>query len=318
MKHNTFTTLALLLAAGTAAPFAAAQEYPTQPVTLIVNFPPGGITDLAARALANAMSAELKQNVVVQNKGGAGGAIGLAAIAAAPKNGYTVGFSPAAALTTLPQIRTVPYRIDSVDYICRAFDEPVYMLVTPQSRFKTAKALVDFAKANPEKVDFATVGAGSLPHLAALDFANAAGVKMTHIPYQGEGPAVTDLLGGHVDVYFGTSAVATAQNLRRLAVAAPKRVPASPDTPTLTELGYPVVRSIMGGLIAPSGIDQATRRTLENACAAASRTPQYRGTMEQLKVAWAYSEGAEFKSLILAESARNRLVLREAKLLGGK
>lgn len=309
-------SLNLLIAAGLlAAAQATAQTYPNQPVTVIVNFPPGGITDLAGRALAQAMSERLKQPVVVQNRGGAGGAIGVGAIASAPKNGYTTGFVAVAALTTLPQMRAVPYQVDSLEYICRAFEEPVYLLVAPDSRFKTAKALVDFAKANPGKVNYATVGAGSLPHLAALDFTNKSEVQMAHIPYQGEGPAVTDLLGRHVDVYFGTSAVAATHNLRRLGVAAERRVAASPDTPTLKEQGYPVVRSVMGGLIAPEGLPPPVRATLESACAEAVKSPQYKEALTNLKVGWAYSDGAEFKSLVLADTARNRIVLREANLL---
>ncbi len=311
------TTAALAIAAlAMAGPLpAAAQAFPAQPITLMVNFPPAGMTDLAGRALAAAMSQNLKQTVIVQNKPGAGGAIGAAAVAAAPRDGYSVGFIAAAALTTLPQMRAVPYRVDSLDYICRTFDAPVYMLVAPESKFKSAKALIDFAKANPGKINYATVGPGSLPHLAALDFAANAGIQLAHIPYQGESPAVNDLLGGHVDLYFGTSAVATTHNLRRLGVAATKRLEESPGTPTLTELGYPVVWSVMGGVIAPTGIEPQVRAVLESACADAVKTTQYRTALSQLKVAWAYSDGAEFKSLVLADSARNRLILKASDLL---
>ena len=297
------------------ATMVGAQTFPTQPVTMLVNFPPGGLTDLMGRSLAQAMSESLKQPVVVQNKSGAGGAIGVSSVAMAPKTGYTTGFIAVAALTTLPQMREVGYRIDSLDYVCRTFDEPVYLLVAPESPFHSAKALIDFAKKHPGKLNYATVGGGSLPHLAALDFTAKANIDMAHIPYQGEAPAVTALLGKQVEVYFGTSAVAATHQLRRLAVAADKRVDSSPNTPTLTELGFPVIRSISGGIIAPEGTDAAARNTLESACAQAVKAPQYLATLKTLQVHGAYASGADFKSGVLAEAARNRLVLRDANLL---
>jgi len=303
------TTIALSAAA------VNAQTFPTQPVNLVVNFPPGGLTDLMGRSLAQAMTESLKQPVVVQNKGGAGGAIGVSHVAMAAKSGYTTGFIAVAALTTLPQMREVNYSIDSLDYVCRTFDEPVYLLVAPESPFLSAKALIDYAKAHPNKLNYATVGPGSLPHLAALDFTDKAQIDMAHIPYQGEAPAVTALLGKQVEVYFGTNAVATNHKLRRLAVAADKRSASLPDTPTLTELGYPVLRSISGGIVAPEGTDPAARNTLEAACAQAVNAPQYQATLNKMGVHGAYASGDDFKANVLAEAARNRLVLREAQLL---
>ncbi len=300
------------------AVFAAtsnAQTFPNQPVNLVVNFPPGGLTDLMGRSLAQAMAESLKQPVVVQNKAGAGGSIGVSYVAMAPKAGHTTGFIAVAALTTLPQMREVNYRIDSLDYICRTFDEPVYLLVAPDSPFQSVKEVIDYAKKHPNKLNYATVGPGSLPHLAALDFTDKAQIDMAHIPYQGEAPAVTGLLGKQVQVYFGTNAVATNQKLRRLAVAANKRSESSPTTPTLAELGYPVIRSISGGIVAPEGTDPAARNTLEAACAQAVKAPQYQATLKTIGVQGAFASGEDFKASVLAESARNRLVLKEAQLL---
>lgn len=312
------TTLLAATVAAIVPIVAAAQAFPSRPVVMIVNFPPGGLTDMAGRALAQVMGEKLGQTMVVQNRGGAGGSIGVTAIASTTNDGYGVGFIAVAALTTLPQMRPVSYRVDSLEYICRTFDEPVYLLVGPRSRFQTVKDLVQAAKADPDKLNYATVGGGSLPHLAALDFANSAAVKMTHIPYQGEGPAVTDLLGGQVDMYFGTSAAAAQYGLRRLGVAAQQRVPVSPETPTLTEMGYAVNRSISGGVVAPEGLDPEAKKVLQKACAEAVEVPAYKEALARLKVTWAYSDGPEFKDRILAEMARNRVVLREAKLLLGQ
>jgi len=312
MRPIRLTALAVLAGLSLSA---AAQTYPARPISMIVNFPPGGATDLAARALSAAMGPTLNQPIVIENRAGAGGSIGVGVINAAPKDGYHIGFIAVAALTTLPQIRKVPYQIDSVDYICQAFDLPVFMLSTQESRFKSVRELVSYAKTNPGKVNYATVGPGSLPHMAAMDFARKAEVELTHIPFQGEAPAVTNLLGGHVDLYFGTNAVATTHNLRRLSVATDKRVPEALDTPTLKELGYPVSWSIKGGVILPVGVDVRARQALEQACKTAVAGPQYRSVMQQMKMNVAYASGEDFKSAVLAESGKNRVLLREAGLL---
>lgn len=310
----TFRTLALATLASLSAA-ALAQTYPDKPVILIVNFPPGGATDLAGRALGAAMSPLLKQSVVIENKGGAGGSIGVGAVAASAPDGYHVGFISVAALTTVPQMRKVPYSIDSIDYVCQASNAPIFMLVTQSSRFKSTQELISFAKINPGKVNYATVGPGSLPHMAALDFSRKANIEMNHIPFQGEAPAVTNLLGGHVDIYFGTNAVASTHNLRRLGVAADARVQESPDTPTLRELGYDVNWSVMAGVIAPSSMNSQARDILEDACKTAVNTPVYRNAMTQLNLTRAYASGADFKQKLLAESGKNRVLLREAGLL---
>jgi len=314
--HNMAKVLSLLAMATAAVhPPAQADTYPHQPITLIVNFPPGGATDLTARALGQAMTESLKQPMVVENRAGAGGAIGIGAISSAKPDGYHVGFVSVAGLTTLPQMRRVPYSMDSVTYLCRAYDAPVFMLVTQGSEFKTAKALVAYAKQNPGRLNYATVGPGSLPHLAALDFTAAAGVDIRHIPYQGEAPAITDVLGGHVDLYFGTNAVATAHNLRRLAVAADARQNEAPDTPTLAELGYPVHRSIGGGLIAPAGLDGQARRTLGQACKTAVHSQGFKQALGNLRLNPAYLDGDDFKRELQAEASGNRKLLEREGLL---
>ncbi len=292
-----------------------AQSYPAQPITMVVSFAPGGATDIVARAMAHEMSQDLKQTVVVVNRAGAGGSIGTGAIASAHPNGYTIGLISVASLTILPHMQAVPYNFASFDYLCRAYDIPVFVLVTPDSRFKTLKDLVDYARDNPNKLNYATVGPGSLPNMAALDLSRAANIRMNHIPYKGEGPAVTDLLGKHVDVYFGTNAVATSHNLRRLGVASEARNEESPDTPTLAEAGYKVVWSIMGGMLAPKGLDPNIRATLQKSCAKASNTPAYKTALENLKVRPLYADGANFQKLLVAESTINHQLLKSAGLL---
>ncbi|MBO1113839.1 tripartite tricarboxylate transporter substrate binding protein [Bordetella petrii] len=305
----------LAIAAAAVHPQAQADAYPRQPINLIVNFPPGGATDLTARALGQAMTESLKQPVIIENRAGAGGAIGIGAISSARPDGYHVGFVSVAGLTTLPQMRRVPYSMETVTYLCRAYDAPVFMLVTQDSKFKSAQELVAYAKGNPGRLNYATVGPGSLPHLAALDFAAAAKIDISHIPYQGEAPAITDLLGGHVDLYFGTNAVATAHNLRRLAVAAEARQDDAPDTPTLAELGYPVRRSIGGGLIAPAGLDSQAEQALGQACKTAVLSQGFKQALGSLKLVPAYLDGAAFKRELQAEAGGNRKLLEREGLL---
>jgi tripartite-type tricarboxylate transporter receptor subunit TctC len=318
MSVRPFTALVAALAVALClAASVHAQDYPAQPVTVTVNFPPAGVTDLVARALGAAMAPLLRQPVIVENRGGASGAIGVAAVANAPRDGYHLGFLSIAALTALPQMRTVPYHIDSLAYICRAFEAPVFLLVAPGSRFHDARSVIAYAKANPGRLNYATVGPGSLPHLAALDFAAKAGIALTHIPYQGEAPAVTDLLGGHVDLYFGTSAVASTHRLRRLGVAADTRSDDAKDVPTLAELGYPVSWSVVGGVIAPAGIDAKAQQTLEQGCAQAVKAPAYRSALAQLQLVSAYASGADFKNQVLREAGMDRVILRGAGLLQG-
>lgn len=294
---------------------AMAQAWPNQPVSMIVSFPPGGVTDLVGRALATEMSKSLSQQVVVVNRGGAAGTIGANAIAQAPTNGYTFGFIVSAALTVVPHLQSVPYQLDSFQYLCRAFDIPVYALVTADSRFKTMRELIAWAKANPGKLNYASVGQGSLPHMAALDLQRAAGIKMNHVPYKGEGPAVVDLLGKHVDMLFGTNAVASTHNLRRLAVAADKRSPDLPDVPALADLGYNVSWSIVGGAVAPKNIDAAAKAGLEKACATATASPAYRQALENMKVVPLYADGQSYQAQLIRDAGRNRVLIRDSGLL---
>ena len=287
-----------------------------QPITMIVSFPPGGLTDLVGRALAQEMSKALKESVVVVNRAGASGVIGLQAIASSPPNGLNFGFIVSAGLTVVPHLQSVPYSLDSFDYLCRAFDVPVYLLVTGDSRFKTLRELVAYAKANPGKVNYATVGQGSLPHMAALDLERAAGIRMNHVPYKGEGPAVIDLLGKHVDMLFGTNASASTHNLRRLAAASETRNSESPEVPTMTELGYPVVWSIVGGAIAPKGMNPTARARLADGCAAAASTPEYKQMLDKLKVVPKFASGEAYYAQLIKDAGRNRVLLKEAGLVG--
>ena len=313
MRKPAFVAAMACMAVAAATP-ALGQPYPSRPIDMIVSFPAGGMTDTVSRVLANEMSKTLGQPIVIMNRGGAGGTIGTAAIAHSSNDGYTIGSIADAALTTLPHLQKVPYTLKSFDYVCRIFSVPVLMVVRPDSPFNSLQDLIQYAKAHPGQLNFATVGPGTLPHLAALDFMKQAGISMTHIPYKGEGQAVIDLLGKHVDVYFGTSAVASAHHLKQLAVAADSRATEAPGTPTFTELGYKVVWSIMGGLIAPKGLNPAAKTAIESACADGMKTPHYLATLKTLQAGPEYLSGDDFRKLMVAEYAKSKVLLKNTKL----
>lgn len=293
---------------------SVAGTYPDRAIDMIVSFPAGGITDTIARVLAGEMSTELGQTLVPMNKTGASGTIGTSAIARAPKDGYNLGFIASAALTTVPHIQDVAYSPESFDYICRAFSVPVLLLAAPDSPFNSVADVIDYAKSNPGKLNYATPGSGSIPHLAALEFLQDANIKMTHIPYKGEGPSVMALLGKQVDLYYGTIAAATAHNLKKLAAASATRMTQAPGTPTFTELGYKVDWSVMGGLIAPKGISDAARKTLGDTCAQAVKQPRYASSLKSLQVTSAYLPGDDFHAIIDNEYAKSKLLMKNAGL----
>lgn len=313
IRKLAFSVAATCVAIAAAAPVMG-KSYPSKPIEMIVSFPAGGMTDTVSRVLADEMSKTLGQTIVIINRGGAGGIIGVGAIARSPNDGYTIGSIADAALTTLPNIQEVPYNLESFDYLCRTFSVPVLMVVNPSSRFDSLQELIVYAKEHPDKLNFATVGPGSLPHLAALDFLKKAGVSMGHVPYKGEGQAVIDLLGDRVDVYFGTSAAASKHNLKQLAIANNTRTTEAPDTPTFTELGYDVVWSIMGGLIAPKGINPAAAAAVENACVEGMKTPRYLSVLKTMQAGPEHLSSDDFKKTIVAANAKSKVLLKDVNL----
>ncbi len=302
-------TAGSLLAITLAPSVQAEATYPSQPLTMLVSFPPGGATDMVARAMAMELGKELGQSVVVMNRAGAGGSVGAAAIADANPDGNTFGLISVAALTILPNMQDVNYSMSDYQFICQAYDIPVVVVVAPDSPFQTLSDLLAHAKANPGELNYATVGPGSLPNMAALDWMRSAGIEMNHVPYKGEGPAVADLLGGHVDLYLGTNAAATRSGLRRLAVASAERPADMPDVPTLRELGYDVTWSIIGGMLAPAAIRDEHRQRLEQACEHAASTDSYRNALANLNILPVYADGEAFRETLEREAKMNRSLL---------
>jgi tripartite-type tricarboxylate transporter receptor subunit TctC len=250
--------LGLLVLAGSAA--AEADDYPNRPITLVVPFPPGGSTTIVARIIGDKLAEALGQQIVVDNRGGAGGTIGTRAVSKSAPDGYTLllGYTGTLAIgpTLYPGAGYDPRKdFEPIGMIGHA---PNSLVVHPSFNVHSVKELIAYAKANPGKVNYGSAGVGTVSHVAGVYFANAAGIQLTHIPYKGTGPALADLLGGHIPMAFApipaTHASIAEGTLRGLAVTSAKRSSLLPDVPTIAEAGVPGFEaSLFYGLVAPAG-----------------------------------------------------------------
>ena len=250
--------LTLTLAAVATAAMAA--EFPTKPIKLIVPFPAGGGTDFFARVIGNKLAETVKWVVVVDNKPGAGGNIGVDAAAKSPPDGYTLVMGQTSNLAINPTLyRKLPYKpLTDLTPVVLVADAPLALVVASQSPYKTLADLVAAAKAKPGELTFASPGNGTVAHLAGELFQTAAGVKFRHIPYKGSSQALTDLMGGQVQLFMASVPTALSQikggKLRALAVTFTKRSPALPDVPTIAESGYKGFdANTWFGLLVPAG-----------------------------------------------------------------
>ncbi|MDP3084322.1 MAG: tripartite tricarboxylate transporter substrate binding protein [Rubrivivax sp.] len=263
-KHTTRrAALALAAALSLAAPAAFAQAFPNKPIKLVVNFPPGGAADVIGRTLGQALSEQLKQQVIVENKPGANGNIGADTVAKSPGDGYTLLMSSGGAVTVNPFIYTkMPFDAEKdllpVASVARVL---VFLMAHPSLPVNTAQEFVTYAKANPGKLSFASAGSGSSPHLAGEMFKRQAKFEATHVPYRGAAPALTDLLAGQVQFMFDPGPGlrhAKEGKLKLLAVGSSKRSSQVPDTPTLAEVGMTGFDAdTIFGIYAPNGTPAA-------------------------------------------------------------
>jgi len=255
--------LLLAIAAAVSAP-AAAQTYPAKPIHLIVPFTPGGGTDLFSRAIANQLTEKLKWTLVVDNKPGAGGNLGIDAAAKSPADGYTMVMGQTSNLAVNPTLYPkLPYDpLKDLVPVVLVASAPIIIVVNDKSPYRSLADVVAAAKAKPGRISLASPGNGTVAHLSAELLQRAAGMELIHIPYKGAAPALTDLMGGQVDLYASSVSSAIGQlkggKVRALAVTSAKRSPALPEVPTVAESGYPGFDAdTWYGLLMPAGTPQA-------------------------------------------------------------
>jgi len=247
IKQSAFAVLSAAVMAVAAALPAAAQDYPSQPIKIIVPTAPGGVADIVGRAFAQKLN-EAGKTAVVENKTGAGGAIAADSVAKSPPDGYTVYVGFHATNAILPHLQKLNYNpeTDLVPVTIAAKTANV-LVVNPSVPAKTMKELIDYAKANPGKLTFASQGNGSTGHIVGEQFKSAAAIDIGHVPYRGAAPAAQDLIAGHVTMLFDvlTTAVPQIQSgkVRAIAIADSKRAPSLPDVPTVAEAGLPELES---------------------------------------------------------------------------
>jgi len=252
---------ALALAAAASLP-AGAQPYPAKPVHIVVPFAPGGGSDFIARFIAQRLSTSLGSQVIVENRPGAGGLLGIEQGVKSAPDGYTLTLI-ASSYTVNPALYPLKYDpVADVTPIVQVSQGPMLLVVNPKVPAKTTQELIALAKAKPGSLNYASAGQGSITHMACALFAHMAGIKLNHVPYKGTGPALTDTIAGQTDLFCTSTATALphvkAGRLRALAVTTANRLPAEPNVPTLAESGVPGYDvPIWHGLIGPKGMPRA-------------------------------------------------------------
>jgi tripartite-type tricarboxylate transporter receptor subunit TctC len=295
--------LVLLSALVAVGPVTAQEPFPSRPLQLVVPFPPGGVADLHARPLAPVLERVLKQPVAVVNKAGAAGAVGMQFVASGKPDGYTLLLA-LSSISIIPEVdrlfaRPPAYTRDQLAPIALLSADPTVLVVRASSPWKTVADLVADAKKRPGAITFSSSGVYGTLHMAMELLSHAAGVKLRHVPYAGGGPALTALLGGHVDALASGPSVAIphlkAGTLRALAVWGDKRLAALPDVPTLKELGHDAEFYIWAGLFAPRATPGPVMRVLRDAARQAVADPEFRGAMAKLETPIHYLDAEEFQ-----------------------
>jgi tripartite-type tricarboxylate transporter receptor subunit TctC len=310
-----------LLAGLAAAPFAGAlpfgavaqPRWPARTVTMVVPFPPGGQADLAARPIAAALEKILGQSVVVESRGGAGGAVGNAAVAKAEPDGHTI-LMTLSSLAVLPESerlfgRQPAYEVNQLVPVARVLADPTLLAVPASAPWKTLQEFVDDAKKRPGTIPYGSSGAYGTLHVAMEMFATEAGIKLLHVPYRGAGPAVTGLLSGQIQALASAPGVlkehVDAGTMRVLANWGAQRIPSFPDLPTFKELGYTNVEFyIWAGLFVPRGVPDAIVTRLRDAMRQAMNDPEVTKIFTNAGSPPAYQDAPDFAKFVEADSAR--------------
>lgn len=305
----------------TFAAAAQAQDYPTRPITLIVPFAAGGSTDAIGRLVADGLREVLGQPVVVDNRAGAGGSIGTAAIARATPDGYTIGIGTASTLAINPAIyKDLPFDVlADLVFIGGIADVPNIMAINPSVPAADIAAFVALAKAGPGELTYASAGNGSVSHLMGEQFKVATGADLVHVPFKGVGPALTDVVGGQVNVIYdnlpSSLPLVEAGQLRALAVSGETRVPALAGVPTFAEAGLDDMNWMaFFGVVAPQGTPEPVQEKLGAALAKALALPRVRAGLAAQQAVVTARPAGEFRAQVVRELARMRGAVEAAHI----
>ncbi len=298
-----------------------AQLWPTRPIRIVVAYPAGGVSDAIARALADKLVEQLGSPVVIENKAGASGSIGMDAVAKAAPDGYTLGFSAISPLVLNPHLGKSPFDpLLDIAPVASVMYSPVLLLTTPASDLRDFRDLMAAAKSRPGAVRWATSGQASLGHVMLAQIQAAARVEITHVPYKGGGQQVTDALSGQFEVLSTNAGPAVLQQikagkLRALAVGAPARLESLPEVPTLADLGYPRANlSSLFGVFAPAGTPATVLERLNREINRALQLPDLRSRLLATDNVPTGGTMAEFAKTIAADYDNNGRIIRAAHI----
>jgi tripartite-type tricarboxylate transporter receptor subunit TctC len=312
--------LAATLAIALVPALAAAQPWPAKPVKIVVPFAAGGATDVVARLLAQKLGEAWGQSVVVENRGGAGGNIGADVVAKSPADGYTLLMTSGSIVTANPHMyKEMPFdAAKDLVAITNVASGPQVIAVSNAVPAKDLREFIAYAKANPKRVNFGSAGVGTQTHLAAENFANAAGVDMTHVPYKGESAAITDLMGGQIHLVTpnlgGAINLVKEGKIRALAVTSRERSSQLPDVPAASEVLPGFENAGWFGLMAPAGTPKEVIEKIHRDSARVLLSEEFRARLAQLGMVPVANTPAEFAAAIREESAKWAKVIRERGL----
>ncbi len=298
--------------------FAAADEYPSKPIRLIVPFPPGGPNDIIARVVGQRMSEIAKQPIVIDNRSGQAGALGTDAVAKSPPDGYTIGITSASSLAISPSLEKVGYDVGKdLAPVTLVAEVPEMLVVAANVPAKNMDELVALAKAQPGKLNFASAGVGGLPHLAGELFKLTAKIDIVHVPYRGAAPAINDLLGQQVQMTWLDLPVILPQikagNLRPIALGAKARAVQAPDVPTTAEVGMPdILIENWYGMIAPAATPPAVIAKLNKITTEAMSDPNVKDKLAEQGLTLVPQTPDQFRAYIAAEAKKWGRVIKDA------
>lgn len=311
-KNFLVAAVAALVTCTASLTVQASERFPSRPVSLVVPFPPGGVADIVARALAPAMEKRLGQPVLVVNKPGAGGALGTGVVASSKPDGHTL-LVALASISTNPEQerlnkRPAPFQLNQLAPVARLSMEEMMLAVRAESKYRTVGDLVDDVRARPGAVSYASSGVYGVYHVAMSMFTDAGGLRMNHVPYAGGPPALLALLSGEVDVSLITRSVGAAHlrsgKLRPLAAWGSQKWIDYPEVPTIRGAGFDVDYQLWSGMFAPAGTPPDVMNAIRDAVRASVDDPQFKAALQKQGATSAYLDAPEFQKYWDAEAQR--------------